>query len=52
MELILPVRPLDGEPEDVVVDVETSRTVNDLAGRSPASSASSNRCRRSGCSTG
>jgi hypothetical protein len=31
MELILPVRPLDGEPEDVVVDVETSRIVNDLA---------------------
>jgi hypothetical protein len=31
MELILPVRPLDGEPEDVVVDVEMSRTVNDLA---------------------
>jgi len=31
MELILRVRPLDGEPEDVVVDVETSRTVDDLA---------------------
>src|SRR6188768_2228484 len=31
MELILRVRPLDGEPDDVVVDVESSHTVNDLA---------------------
>ena len=31
MELILRVRPLDGEPADLVVDVETTHTVNDLA---------------------
>ncbi len=31
MELILRVRPLDGEPDDLVVDVETTHTVNDLA---------------------
>ena len=31
MELLLGVRPLDGEPEGVVIDVETSHTVNDLA---------------------
>ena len=33
MELILRVRPLDGEPDDLVVDVEASHTVNDLARR-------------------